>query len=229
MEVHKPKPVHGWRDFAKEVGIIVLGVLIALGAEQTVEMLRWRAAVRTAREALHREIAFDNGYFRDWITMAPCMDQRIAAVTVLLDAAAAGKHPTNLGPANMTPGRLTLFSQWNAEEASQTLTHFPGAERTSLGTWYDLFQTMRDWIQEENTSWAHLGALTSKGPISPQDVALMRQDLQTVRNLQFLMTLNGKREIDRGRELGVTPVAPRQDFIDGICTAPADQPLTQPR
>jgi hypothetical protein len=30
MEIHKPKPVHGWRDFAKEVGIIVLGVLSAL-------------------------------------------------------------------------------------------------------------------------------------------------------------------------------------------------------
>ena len=31
MRVSMPKPLHGWREFAGEVGIIVLGVLIALG------------------------------------------------------------------------------------------------------------------------------------------------------------------------------------------------------
>ena len=31
-----PKPLHCWREFAGEVAIIVMGVLIALGAEQVV-------------------------------------------------------------------------------------------------------------------------------------------------------------------------------------------------
>ncbi|THD72127.1 hypothetical protein [Phenylobacterium sp.] len=144
MEVHKPKPIHGWREFAKEVGIIVLGVLIALGAEQTVEMLHWQSAVAAGREALYREIAFDDGYFRDRVSLAPCMDRRIAAVTNLLDAAAAGRQPNGLGPPSFIgPGRLTLQAQWNAEQASQTLTHFPRAERAKLGVWYDQFQSMR--------------------------------------------------------------------------------------
>ena len=39
MHFHLPKPLHGWREFAGEVGIIVIGVLIALGAEQVVETL----------------------------------------------------------------------------------------------------------------------------------------------------------------------------------------------
>ena len=34
MHFHLPKPLHGWREFLGEVGIIVIGVLIALGAEQ---------------------------------------------------------------------------------------------------------------------------------------------------------------------------------------------------
>ena len=37
MHFHLPKPLHGWRAFAGEVGIIVIGVLIALGAQQLVE------------------------------------------------------------------------------------------------------------------------------------------------------------------------------------------------
>jgi len=30
MHFRLPKPLHGWREFAGEVGIIVIGVLIAL-------------------------------------------------------------------------------------------------------------------------------------------------------------------------------------------------------
>jgi hypothetical protein len=228
MDIHKPKPVHSWREFAKEVGIIVLGVLIALAAEQLVEMLRWRGAVSAGREALHREIAFDDGYFRDRLTTATCMDRRLAAITALIAAAANGKPPAGLGePSFMGPGRLTLVAEWNAEQASQTLTHFPRGELSKLGAWYDQLQTMRGWIEQEEVAWAQLGTLTLKGPLGAQDVALLRQDLQTARYLEFLMVLNASRELDRGRELGVTPDPPRRSFVDPICNAPPDQPLSE--
>jgi type II secretory pathway pseudopilin PulG len=55
MHVHLPKPLHGWRAFVGEVGIIVLGVLIALGAEQLVEAVHWRQETQIAREALNAE------------------------------------------------------------------------------------------------------------------------------------------------------------------------------
>lgn len=54
MHFHLPKPLHGWREFAGEVGIIVIGVLIALSAEQFAEFFnsdcrnhsgaQWRSA-----------------------------------------------------------------------------------------------------------------------------------------------------------------------------------------
>jgi hypothetical protein len=34
MHIHKPKPLHGIREFLSEIGVIVVGVLIALGLEQ---------------------------------------------------------------------------------------------------------------------------------------------------------------------------------------------------
>ena len=37
MHVHLPKPLRGWREFIGEVGIIVIGVLIALAADQIAE------------------------------------------------------------------------------------------------------------------------------------------------------------------------------------------------
>lgn len=46
MHFPLPKPLHGWRAFAGEVGIIVVGVLIALGAKQLVQWVRGREDVR---------------------------------------------------------------------------------------------------------------------------------------------------------------------------------------
>ena len=49
MDIHKPKPWHGRSEFLKEIGTIVIGVLIAIGGEQLVEMLHWRAVMATLR------------------------------------------------------------------------------------------------------------------------------------------------------------------------------------
>ena len=51
MEIHKPKRVHNWRELLSEVGVVVIGVLIALGAEQVVEDIHWSKEVASARRA----------------------------------------------------------------------------------------------------------------------------------------------------------------------------------
>ena len=49
MHIHLPKPIHGWREFVSEVGIIVVGILLALTAEQFVENWHWQKLAREAR------------------------------------------------------------------------------------------------------------------------------------------------------------------------------------
>jgi hypothetical protein len=44
--------MHGWRAFVGEVGIIVLGVLIALTFGQIVDAWQWRDKVRHAEAAM---------------------------------------------------------------------------------------------------------------------------------------------------------------------------------
>ncbi len=55
MHIHLPKPLHGWREFIGEVGIIVIGVLIALGAEQAIEWVHHRTQVHDAVAKLRAE------------------------------------------------------------------------------------------------------------------------------------------------------------------------------
>src|SRR3954452_15667887 len=56
MHVHLPKPLHGWRAFVGEVGIIVIGVLIALIGEAMFEHWNWHRKVETATRAMDQEI-----------------------------------------------------------------------------------------------------------------------------------------------------------------------------
>src|SRR5690242_6016589 len=37
VEIHKVKPIHTWRDFLKELGTIVLGIIIAISLEHLVQ------------------------------------------------------------------------------------------------------------------------------------------------------------------------------------------------
>ena len=78
LHVHMPKPLHSCREFLGEVGIIVLGVLVALAAEQGAEAAHWHFKERAAEEAMRLELAEDDGpqaYAR--VAIGPCLDQQI--------------------------------------------------------------------------------------------------------------------------------------------------------
>lgn len=56
LDVHPPDhAAHTWRDFLIHIATIVVGLLIAIGLEQSVEFLHHRHELRETREALKRE------------------------------------------------------------------------------------------------------------------------------------------------------------------------------
>ena len=87
MDIHKPKPIHGWREFLKEVGIIVLGVLIALGAEQAVARLHELRLADETRATARAELSAGLRNFINRRAIQACIDRRLDAVSGLLLAA----------------------------------------------------------------------------------------------------------------------------------------------
>ena len=56
LDVHPPhQAIHGWRDFFIHIATIVVGLLIAVALEQTVEQLHQRYELAETREALEQE------------------------------------------------------------------------------------------------------------------------------------------------------------------------------
>jgi hypothetical protein len=57
LDVHAPRErVHGWSDFFIHIATIVIGLLIAVGLEQTVEYFHHRHQAREGLELLRREV-----------------------------------------------------------------------------------------------------------------------------------------------------------------------------
>ena len=52
MDIHKPKPVHNWRELLTEIGVIVVGIVIALSGEQIVETFHWSHQIRVGEASL---------------------------------------------------------------------------------------------------------------------------------------------------------------------------------
>src|SRR4051794_24113534 len=80
MHVHLPKPLHGWREFTGEVGIIVIGVLIALGAEQLVEGWHWQEKVNSAKRSIDFELNDELDYSEEVVRFQPCFGPFIDAL-----------------------------------------------------------------------------------------------------------------------------------------------------
>lgn len=78
MEVHKPKLVRNWGELFKEWGIIVLGVLTALLAEQAVQSIEWQRKVDAAIADMNNELSAGDGpqaYAR--VSMHDCIATRL--------------------------------------------------------------------------------------------------------------------------------------------------------
>src|SRR6185437_6611981 len=80
MDIHKPKPWHGLREFLKEYAIIVVGVLTALAAEQGVEWLRAQEAMDALRGGIRRELILDRAHWEAVRAQDACVAQRLDAI-----------------------------------------------------------------------------------------------------------------------------------------------------
>jgi len=86
VEVHRPKPIHSWQEFLSEIAVVVIGVVIALSAEQLLQGLELRAKVRHAEEQMRAELALDDGpQVLQRIALAPCVEESLSRIRTAIE------------------------------------------------------------------------------------------------------------------------------------------------
>ena len=175
MHFHLPKPLHGWRALVGEVGIIVLGVLIALAAEQAVEWVHWRNQVADARQALDREVAKNLGAIAKRQQEGPCIDRRLAEIRALLTTSKATPASHRRAPLGQPQLWRPGTNVWQAAMAGQIAEHMPLATRLGYAELYDGFQWYAQRAADETDAWSVLGELDDPGSLGAEDLAAVRQ------------------------------------------------------
>jgi len=166
MRFHLPKPLHGWRQFAGEVGIIVLGVLIALGFGQIVEAWQWREELGTTRQALANELAASARQAAERLAVEDCLHRRIGELERRLNAsnvqwradpmpvgreAKLDPHWDNLSMPRVYVVPLWGWSQdaWDTAKSSAALDHMSHKEIASYSDVYGEIAAIRDLQAQE--------------------------------------------------------------------------------
>ena len=137
------RPLDGWRRFFGEVGIIILGVLVALGLGAIATEIVWRAEVHQARDALGHELGEAIGQGRERVNVAPCVERRLNQLArIISDSERDGQLPP-LGDIRQPPWRTWNSGIWDSAVAAQTASHFPREEAIGFVSFYEFVALLR--------------------------------------------------------------------------------------
>ena len=183
------KPLHGWRALAGEVGIIVLGVLIALGAEQLVEVAHQQREGVQAENTIRDEIELNLGRLQSRRAIHRCVDRRIEDVQALLDSAT-----TN--PAIATPSWIGrpqywtfLDSRWKAESQAGRAALVDPRRLSDYGVMYNRMENLLAEMDAEQTDWARLRTLEHLRRVDPEAALQLTLTLQDARYRNWRLAL----------------------------------------
>jgi hypothetical protein len=198
MEIHRPKLFHGWRELAKEVGIIVVGVLIALGAQEAVGWLHQRVEVADARQALRLEIAADaNGALynvEEERCFSAVMDSNVAWLN-------GGPRP----PPTPVGGLYSLSeSGWEVVKVG-AVAHMPLDERLGYSRFYAGVESMGWLIDNERSLFLRMVGDTANPALTPADVRRARNNIAQERILSFAHVGASAGLVQSAKAMGVDP------------------------
>ena len=219
MQVHIPKPLHGWREFAGEVGIIVLGVLIALGAQQVVETVRGSAQAREFREAVNDELAYDLGSYKQRLLLSPCVKERLAELDLVITSYRAGKPMPMQGLSRLPVGFSLRTSVW-AGRTDDVVSRLPLSTRLEYARIYDDLANYDVHRVDERNAWQELGQFDGARNLSNDDLMRLKGLVSKLRWIDFIINANWPEEAERGARFGIHPKRdPRDPALDrGVCT-----------
>ncbi|HEY3814673.1 MAG TPA: hypothetical protein VGL66_15745 [Caulobacteraceae bacterium] len=222
MDIHKPKLPKNWREFLSEIGIIVIGVLIALGAEQTVAALHDRQTAAEARRNVRAEAQWNVDSIQERLDTQACLDQRLDKLSALLSDAREGPLKPPPSWVGRPPTGPMFEDRWLAATASGRNSNFAPKEQENFGILYGLFSRYNANQAAEQLVWAHLRALEGwQGPLGPAARLAFAHDLEEARYEAWDLHYSGVFAIRAAARLGLHPA--NKPAVSSICL-PLDTP-----
>jgi hypothetical protein len=220
MAFRVPRLEKSGREFAREVAIVILGVLVALALEQVAASWRDRARAADIRTSMDEELS-------DFITVFDIRAVASRCITAKLDAldlALAG-HPL---PPFRNVGRAPFFfsshGAWNSDAADLLARHYGPATVRTYGETYQGMAEFAALAQREQDEWIVLQTLERPGEAIAGDRRWRLIEASAgARNANDLLTAIAEQMNRRIAHLGVHASA--DSTPPDLRAAPLCQPL----
>ena len=210
MHFHLPKPLHGWREFVGEIAIIVVGVLIALGAEQLVEDWHWRHRAEATADTLKSEIFGHYAQAAEFAVTAPCLDRQLQILSQRLTATplipAPAFHEDGWNEYVLrSPSRNWSDNQWRGVVSEGVVAHLDKDLRAHLGNHYAQITTMADNNRAADTLAFRFNLLANTAALDPATRGRIAEEIEEERGIFRLMGLGARQIMPNVREIGFAP------------------------
>jgi len=193
MEFHLPGHVRTLRDFLTHIGIVTLGILIALGLEQLVDSHHRATQAREAVAAFRRELQDNRTQVQEVMAAMPQLRAQIQEQIALLSAPPAdGKTAQPI----TYPGihfDLVSSSSWDAAIATQALNEIPYQEAKRYGEAYGVFRIFLDEERNGLTAWQEMRSFGSDAaPLSAEQRRALLQQFRRYESFTYVIDLVGR-------------------------------------
>ena len=134
-------PAMGWKAFWSEIVIVVLGVMIALAANEAVQNWNWQNKVRDGELRLQSDITYLFTVAAEQYVIAPCAEEQLLALSQKLVKSGSTWDPvtvhvddsTNIRWVVRIPARSQMFPVWDSLVADGTAARFPQDRQSMYG------------------------------------------------------------------------------------------------
>jgi hypothetical protein len=163
MHLHLPKPLHGWRELAFEITVVVVGILIALALDQAVGAYNDRQRTDEAVRAIDADIRQGLATAQVMTDIQACQRQQLSALSDAVgrdDLPGAGRL---LAQSALYDGQVTSNSSWTATVSSDISNQFDGRRRARYHQLFYMLDKESNWVSDFYRSQSRLMALTQSG------------------------------------------------------------------
>src|ERR1700722_15439126 len=147
MHIHRARPLHGARELLTEIGVIVVGIVIALAGEQAVEAWHWSHQTRETEDALRAGLQASIDNVGERLAVDGCLRRQLAALQTAALARAPLARPAAADPKRVVPDlyvspwRAWTWGSWEAAMASGALSHMMP---TRLNAYANAYKAVED-------------------------------------------------------------------------------------
>jgi hypothetical protein len=182
MHIHKPKPLHGVREFLWEIAVIVIGVLIALSAEQIVQSFEWRDKIRRAHEEMGNEISADDGpQVLERLALTDCVEASLRTIRSEVESGASRTMVLHAIDRYGVPGHTWDSQAFDTARAEGVTMHGSWQDLAWWNLFFYAMPSLNQGAEREFDDGAALGAISRTGsPLGEEEKARIILAVETL-------------------------------------------------